>query len=104
MNDKEILNKIKRSITSTDPDAEIYLYGSRARGTHNIDSDYDILVITPRKSVTFEYELELRDSILDIEIETGVVISLMVYLKSDWNKKQFYSPLFINVSEEGIKI
>lgn len=87
-----------------DPGAEIYLYGSRARGDNSSDSDWDILVITPRNKITLDYESKLRDPIFDIELELGQVISLIVYSKLDWTTKMSYSPFFSNISKEGIRI
>ena len=104
MERSEILKRIRKGITKYDPKAEIYLYGSRARGDNRKDSDWDILVITPNEKITFDYESELRDPILDIEIDSGEIISLLVYSKSDWIGKQAVSPLFKNVSKEGIRI
>ncbi len=104
MDRQDILQKIKSGITSVDPDAEIYLYGSRARGDNRKDSDWDILVITQREIVTFDFEKDLRDPIFDIELESGEVISLLVYSRNDWITKKSISPLFNNVSKEGILI
>ena len=104
MDRKELLNRIKSGIYERDPKAEVYLYGSRARGDNRTDSDWDILVLTPRNKVTFDYESNLRDPLFDIELESGQVISLLVYSKSDWKNKMAYSPLFSNVQKEGIKI
>jgi uncharacterized protein len=104
MERQEILHKIKSGISDKDPKAEVFLYGSRARGDNRTDSDWDILVITPREKVTFDYESDLRDPIFDIELESGQVISLLVYSKSDWKNRMPYSPLFSNVQREGIKI
>jgi uncharacterized protein len=104
MNRNEILNRIKSGIVEKDPGAEIYLYGSRARGDNHKDSDWDILVIASRDKVTFDYESDLRDPIYDIELESGEIISLMVYSKSDWQNKKSISPLFSTVLKEGIKI
>jgi len=104
MERKTILNKIKAGISEVDPEAEIYLYGSRARGDNREDSDWDILVITPQKKVTLNLETELRDPIYDIELESGQIISLLVYSELDWKNRMPYSPLFSNVSKEGIKI
>ena len=104
MKRQEILNRIKSGITTKDPNAEIYLFGSRARKDNRSDSDWDILVITPRDKITFDYESDLRDPIIDIELETGQSISVLVYSKSDWISKMHLSPLFSNVSREGIKI
>lgn len=100
----EIINRIRSGIRNKDPRAEIFLYGSRARGDNRPDSDWDILVITPKENITFEYESELRDPIFDIELETGQIISLIVYTRTDWTKKMMFSSLFSNVKKEGIKI
>lgn len=100
----EILNKIKTGIAIKDPKAEIYLFGSRARGDNRSDSDWDILVISSRDKITFDYELELRDPIVDIELESGEIISLLIYSKLDWMNKMSFSPLFSNIHKEGIKI
>jgi predicted nucleotidyltransferase len=104
MNKQDILNRIKSGIIGKDPKAEIYLYGSRARGDNRKDSDWDILVISSGDKVDFDYESDLRDPIIDIELESGEIISLLVYSKSDWRNKKTISPLFANVIEEGIKI
>jgi predicted nucleotidyltransferase len=104
MDRKELLNRIKSSIKSKDPEADIYLYGSRARGDENKNSDWDILVVTPKERITFEYESELRIPIFDLELDSGEVISVLVYSKSDWQKRKSISPLFTNVSKEGIRI
>ena len=104
MEKQDFLNKIKSGIKSKDPNAEVYLYGSRARGDYRNDSDWDILVLSPRDKITFDYEYNLHDPIFDIELESGEVISLLVYSKSDWQHKRSVSPLFINVAKEGIRI
>ena len=104
MDSKEIIYRIKSGIRDKDPEAEVFLYGSRARGDNRPDSDWDILVITPRDKITYDYESELRDPIFDIELETGQIISLIVYSKSDWINRMAFSPLYSNVKKEGIKI
>jgi predicted nucleotidyltransferase len=104
MDRHEILKRIKSGIAGKDPNAEIYLYGSRARGDNRTDSDWDILVIASKDKVSFDYESDLRDPIFDIELESGQIISLLVYSKSEWRSKKAISPLFNNVINEGIKI
>ncbi len=104
MEHEEIITRIRSGIKNKDPRAEIFLYGSRARGDNRPDSDWDILVITPRDKITFEYESNLRDPIIDLELETGHIISIIVYNRTDWTKKMMFSSLFSNVKKEGIKI
>ena len=43
MNDHN-LDIIKNKIMEMQPESRIVLFGSRAKGTHNAESDYDILV------------------------------------------------------------
>jgi len=79
MDRSTILHRIKAGILKVDPGAEVLLYGSRARGDNRKDSDWDILVITPKEKITYEYESDLRDPIYDIELEIGQIISVLVY-------------------------
>ena len=103
MESKAILNRIKAWISEVDPEAEVYLYGSRARGDHRADSDWDILLITPRKKVTRDYETELRDPIYDIELESGQIISLLVYSEQYWKTRMPCSPFISNIKKRRRK-
>ena len=101
---EQILLKIKNSIWREDPNAEIILYGSRARGTSSKMSDWDILVLTDKSANINETEDNFRNYLYDIELETGQVISTLVYSKDYWNNNLKFSPLYINVSNEGIRL
>ena len=104
MDRSTILRRIKAGISEVDPGAEVLLYGSRARGDNKKDSDWDILVITPKEKITYEYESDLRDPIYDIELEIGQIISLLVYSEMDWKTRMPFSPLYANIQEEGIRL
>jgi len=105
MNRKEIiLGKIKDAVSLTDPHSEIYLYGSRARGNAKNQSDWDILILLNTAHVNFELENQFIDALYEIEIETGEVISPMVYSKKEWNQKYSSTSLYENISREGIRI
>ena len=100
----KIINKIIRFANLKYPDSEIYLYGSRARGDSKRNSDWDLLILLDVKKVSFEMETELIDNFYELELETGEVISLLIYSKSDWIKKNRISPLFENIQKEGIRL
>jgi uncharacterized protein len=104
MENSDLKNRIKRAVNYYDKEAEVYLFGSRARGDFNNDSDWDVLVISPLSIISFDYEMNLREKILEIELDTNEVISLLVYSKNDWLQKRSFSTLFSSVTEEGIKI
>lgn len=48
-NDKAILKEIKAAVQSVDPNVEVILFGSRARGDFKKESDWDILILTEQK-------------------------------------------------------
>ncbi len=104
MRKKELLNKIRLSINQHDTDAEVFLYGSRARGDNRKNSDWDLLILVGEDRVTNSVEDRFRDSLYDIEIETGQIISILIYPKDYWKNNLKYSPLYENVSVEGIRL
>ncbi len=95
-----ILGKVKEVVKATDPEAEVILFGSRARGDAREDSDWDILILTS-KYVNLKEEQAFRHQLFDLELAYGQEISTFVYSKADWNGKYRASPLFQQVVEEG---
>ena len=100
---KLISNLIKLNIREIDPDAQIILYGSRARGDERDDSDWDILVLTDYP-VDIDKESVFRDHLYDLELETGEPFSIFVFSKTDWNTRQRITPFYFNVTQQGIKL
>jgi len=45
-----ILIKIKESVREVEPESEIMLFGSRARGDERADSDWDLLILVPHSA------------------------------------------------------
>lgn len=86
------------------PDSEVYLYGSQARGDANKFSDWDLLILLNMKSVSFDFETRFMDEFYEIELETGEIISPLIYSKNDWNTNHTITPLFENIQKEGVRI
>jgi predicted nucleotidyltransferase len=99
---KKFINQIKDVIKQTDPTAEAILYGSRATGKARKDSDWDILILLDKSSVSLKDELPFRDNLYDLELETGEHISTFVYAKQEWNTRQSITPLYKSVQQNGI--
>jgi predicted nucleotidyltransferase len=98
-----ILGKVKELVKATDPEAEVILFGSRARGDAREDSDWDILILTP-KAVNLKVEQTFRHKLFELELEYGQAISTFVYSKADWNGKHRATPFYHSVEKEGILI
>jgi len=103
-NSNKIIKEIVRMANSKYPDSEIYLYGSQARGDSKKFSDWDLLILLNRQNIPFDLETKVMDDFYDVELKTGVVISPLIYSKSDWNEKHSMTPLFENIKKEGIRI
>jgi predicted nucleotidyltransferase len=91
-------------VLSVSPDAELFLYGSRARKTAHEQSDWDILILLNLDSITYEFEKRIIEVLYDIEIETGEIISAMIYTKDEWTHRFSITPLFENISHEGVRL
>lgn len=97
----KILNQIKKIVRHEDPNAKIYLYGSRSRGTAKDDSDWDLLILLNRDNISYEDERRITYPLYDLEFNTGEVISPMIYTKKEWNSKYKVTPFYQNVMKEG---
>ena len=104
MSSDVILENITSAIHRQDPSAQAFLFGSRARGDNNPDSDWDILILINSQEVTSEIEDKFREVLYNIELESGQIISTFIYPKSFWQKNLKYSPLYKAVKKEGIKL
>jgi predicted nucleotidyltransferase len=98
------LDRIIGVVNRTAPDAELYLYGSRARQNAEKFSDWDLLILLNAKKVSFGFETKFMDEFYDLEVETGEIISPLIYTKSDWDENHSITPLFENIQREGIRI
>ena len=101
ISEAEVLSRIKKVVLQHEPSAKIYLYGSRARGDARPDSDWDLLILLNRDSITHEQVETIRYPLYDVELEAGEVFSAIFYPEKEWNKKHSVTPFYENVMREG---
>ncbi len=106
MQDREhLLQRVKQSVRSNYPDAQIILFGSRARNEASANSDWDFLVLLNTDNMTSEIEKSVRHPLYRIEWETGQLISTLIRPIKYWESALYKeTELYKNVSKEGIKI
>lgn len=80
MADDPLLQEIVRRTLSVFPRAEIVLFGSRARGDHRPDSDYDLAIVAPEVQHSGAPSVPLRLALHGL----GASFDLLLLTPDDW--------------------
>jgi predicted nucleotidyltransferase len=100
--DKAVLDRCRQAIRRVVPDADIVLYGSRARGDAREYSDYDILILVDQP-VSIALKDEILSSIYPLELETGAMLTLVTYNRRQWESLPYKEmPFHKNVERDGV--
>jgi predicted nucleotidyltransferase len=100
--DVELLRRCKKAIRRVVPDADVILYGSRARGDADEYSDYDILVLTNGPADIPVHE-KMVERIFPLELDSGAVLTLIIYNRGQWDTPLYRAmPFHENVDRDGV--
>jgi uncharacterized protein len=99
---KEILDLIKFTVRKYIPDAEVNLFGSRARNNAGTDSDYDILVVTENE-LTPKAKLPLKTAIRKDLLELDIRSDILIQSRREINmKKKLPGHIIRNILKETV--
>ncbi len=102
--DKEILSEVAQTVRRLLPSAEVYLFGSAAKGLREPDSDLDVLIISPAR-LSPQEENAVADAVYDLELTHGVVISTLFYSREEWEAPLARAtPFRARIEEEGVRL
>jgi uncharacterized protein len=97
-----VTSKVKHTAQSFDPNSQVILFGSRARGDYRKESDWDFLILTDRP-VNEKIKEEIREKIYETELDTEQLIFSLVENNKEWLNLR-NTDLFLNIKDEGIKL
>lgn len=104
MKRNELLEQVKEAVHEIEPDADIILYGSRARGDAHAESDWDFLILLDGV-VDDERTDAIRHRLYEIEWDCGEVLSSIVRSRQEWDTPLYQvTPLSKVIREQGILI
>lgn len=102
--EKKALIAFQSKILEMLPGTEVYLFGSKARGDADTDSDIDLLVLPPVK-VDNSLEEDIFRAALQFELEYDVIFGIIVYQKQFWRSPLGRSmPLNNHIESEGVNL
>ena len=94
-------------IASVYPSKQTILFGSRARGTANDESDADVAVVLAGEPGNFIHtKMAMNDIAYDILLSTGIRIQPLPLWESEWAAPERYSNPYLlqNILREGITL
>lgn len=104
MDNNEFIEKIKGlavSVFEGTLGSKLILFGSRARGDFNEDSDWDLLVLLKEKKSFNESFDKYAFPFVELGYRNGFDVQPQLFSYDEW-AKQSITPFYKNVEEDGI--
>lgn len=106
-NTEEAVRRFLALIATRYDMAGAIVYGSRARGTHRLDSDTDLAVLLKgERQRVLPTTLAMADVAYDVLLETGINISPLPVWLDEWEHPENYSnsALLHTIAKEGVRL
>lgn len=104
MDKDSVINSIKNLAKSILPvGSSVTLFGSRARGSHRYDSDWDLLILLNRDNMSISQKEDFAYPFVELGWRIDEEINPIVHSSKEWNERRFM-PLYRNIQTDGIRL
>ncbi|OQP44760.1 hypothetical protein A4H97_10385 [Niastella yeongjuensis] len=101
--DRKTLATLQTIITSITPDAGIMLYGNRAKGAYNPQSDWDMLILT-NNDYSNTLKWELQEKLFAVTLQQGTRVNILLAQKAKWYTEKEYEPFRKRIEAELLPV
>ena len=102
-NESAALRKLKAALARDFRLVELRLFGSKARGDSDPESDIDVLVVL--EDYDWDTKMAVVDLCTDISIDYGVLLTPVLYSKAEYGSDLTrVTPFYQAVAREGVPI
>ena len=101
MTDIKIVSSFKAAVQHACPGCEIFFFGSRVKGNHAQDADFDVLVLVD--TLNPEIRLKIYECAWEIGFARDALIAPVVSEKKEF-KRYSSSPFYQNVIKTGLRL
>jgi len=95
-----VITEIRSTLLQT----KFSLFGTKARGTSDLESDLDLLIEIPGK-ITESIRKDIIHLIFDINLEYNTNISGLIVSEAEWESPPYSMlPIYSYIREEGVSL
>lgn len=101
-NDRFAIQQAVKILREQFPVEKVILFGSKARGDDDSESDIDLLVLTSRPVAPAERD-RMVDAMYALQLERGVVFSRLVVPLAEWDHGLYQVlPIHAEIERDGV--
>ena len=100
--DRQAIDEASTALRAILAVERIVLFGSKARGDDDGESDIDLLVVTRERTTSSDRD-RVVDAIFPIELRLGVALSPLLVSGDDWRTGLIaFHPIHAEIEEQGV--
>ena len=100
--EKRAVLKASSMLKQAFPVEEVILFGSKARGDDDEESDMDLLLLTSRP-ISWNERKAINDALYEIQVEYDTIISTLITTVAEWTEGTFsVLPIHGEILAQGV--